>query len=145
MIPKRKREQLRASLRAAGLRATSARLAVLELLWRNGRPLTHAQVTSALVAAGGGLDGATVYRNLSDMVEHGVARRTDLGDRVWRFEPRREEHDALAHPHFLCTTCGATACLPAIAFVEPHRKLPRSVLHRNVEVQIRGRCDACEP
>src|SRR4051812_15535280 len=128
-------------LRARGLRATPARLAVLALLRASDQPLSHAEVGDYLAAHG--WDQATLYRNLIELAESGLARRTEVGDHVWRFEAIRSGHDTTAHPHFTCTSCGSVECLPAIDFVAPRGKLPRALRQRQVEVHLRGVCDAC--
>jgi Fur family transcriptional regulator, ferric uptake regulator len=134
---------LRDLLRTAGLRATSARVAVARVMSDAGAPLSHADVCERV--GDQGFDRATIYRNLVDMVEAGLLRRADLGDHVWRFELTGAdgEHDQGAHAHFVCSDCGTVECLPdgAVA-VRPVRGAPRS-LRAGVEVQIRGRCDDC--
>ncbi len=91
-------------------------------------------------------DRATIYRNLIDLAEAGLLRRTDVGDHVWRFEALRDDHD-VAHPHFVCTECGTIECLPEIELqMAPGTKrarAPRAVKQRQVEVHVRGLCDAC--
>lgn len=90
-------------------------------------------------------DRATIYRNLVDLAEVGLLRRTDVGDHVWRFEAITEDHDA-EHPHFVCTECGTVECLPELelALAAGRRaKAPRAVKQRQVEVHVRGLCDAC--
>ena len=136
--------ELRAELRERGLRATPSRLAVLELLRAHARqpPMSHAEVTAKLSA--GPWDPATIYRNLTDLVEAGLVRRSDMGDHVWRFEPVSAEHGGAAHPHFVCTECGTVACLPPMEFVVPRARTPRALRQRNVEVQVRGLCDSCQ-
>jgi Fur family ferric uptake transcriptional regulator len=140
--------ELRGELRAHGLRATPARLAVLELVRGNNAPISHGEVADQL--AGQSWDRATIYRNLTDLAEVGLLRRTDVGDHVWRFEA--VEHEASAHPHFVCTECGVVECLPEIELTvrrgESRRtvsrsKPPRAVKQRQVEVHVRGLCDAC--
>lgn len=134
---------MKQALRDAGLRATSARAAVLRCLIEAQRPLTHGDVCEQL--ANLGYDRATLYRNLIDLTDVGLAIRTDLGDHLWRFElAGRESHDEVAHPHFVCSGCGSVRCLPEDALdVRPVRGLPRSVQKRQVEIQIRGLCNAC--
>jgi Fur family ferric uptake transcriptional regulator len=106
------------------------------------RPVSHGEVAEAL--GPDGLDRATVYRNLMDLVEAGILMRTDLGDHIWRFELRGEEHGASGHPHFICTDCGAVTCLPARAVkLVPTRKAPRALDKGTVAVQVKGVCDAC--
>lgn len=132
-----------ALLRRSGLRKTAPRIAVLELLESATTPRTHGEITADM--AGLGFDRATIYRNLIDLVEANLVSRSDLGDHVWRFELRRPEaRHARQHSHFLCVDCGGVTCLPggAVRLVSS-RGLPRAVLSRDVEVQVKGRCDAC--
>lgn len=136
-------QDLKEQLRTAGLRATSARAAVLRCLIEADSPLTHADVCERLALQG--YDRATLYRNLMDLTDVGLATRTDLGDHLWRFElTGREKHDD-AHPHFVCSECGEVSCLPEEAVdVKPVRGIPRSLRHKKVEIQIRGLCNGCE-
>ena len=87
-------------------------------------------------------DRATIYRNLTDLAGAGLARRTDVGDHVWRFEAVTNDHDT-AHPHFVCTECGTVECMPEIELAVRRAKAPRAVRNRQVEVHVRGLCDAC--
>jgi Fur family ferric uptake transcriptional regulator len=139
------RQEIQAILRGAGLRATQPRVAVLRELVGARSPLSHAEVAEALSADG--FDRATVYRNLMDLTEAGLARRADIGDHVWRFELMRpsEAHEDEAHPHFICGECGAVSCLPEDAVsVKPGRGTPRALKNRAVSVQVRGVCDSCD-
>jgi Fur family transcriptional regulator, ferric uptake regulator len=136
-------DELRAAVRGKGLRATPSRLAVLELLRSSDTPMSHGDVADRL--ANQTWDRATIYRNLTDLAEAGLVRRTDVGDHVWRFEATSAEHESAAHPHFVCTECGTVECLPEIELaVRSRSKPPRAVKQRQVEVQVRGLCDACQ-
>ena len=79
-------EQLREQIRATGLRATSPRIAVLQSLGRSRTPVSHAELAAELAPKG--WDRATIYRNLIDLTNAGLVRRTDMGDHLWRFELR---------------------------------------------------------
>ena len=143
MAPRPKLDELRRVIRAGGLRATPSRLAVLEVLRTTDQPVSHADVAARLDSEG--WDPATLYRNLMDLAEAGLARRTDVGDHVWRFELVGAGHDARPHPHFVCTACGSVECLPVLDLVLPRGKAPRALRQRRVEVHVRGLCDACGP
>lgn len=134
-------EDLRTAVRSKGLRATPSRLAVLDLLRHSDVPMSHGDVADRL--AEHPWDRATIYRNLTDLVEAGLVRRTDVGDHVWRFEAISSDHDAAAHPHFVCTECGTVSCLPEISLEVRRAKAPRAIRQRQVEVHVRGLCDAC--
>ncbi len=133
-------EELRTALRTRGLRATPSRIAVIELLRAAGAPMSHGDVADRLAAHP--WDRATIYRNLTDLAGAGLARRTDVGDHVWRFEAVTNDHDT-AHPHFVCTECGTVECMPEIELAVRRAKAPRAVRNRQVEVHVRGLCDAC--
>jgi Fur family ferric uptake transcriptional regulator len=132
-------------LRAAGLRSTSPRVAVLRELESATAPLSHADLVEAL--SDEGYDRVTIYRNLTDLTEAGLVLRADLGDHVWRFELKREHEShpgSGSHPHFTCTGCGTVACLPVDSVrLTPARGAPRSVTARSVDIHLRGLCDRC--
>lgn len=139
--------ELKTRLREKGLRATAARAAVYEVLLAAGGPVTHADVCEKLESAA--FDRATIYRNLMDLAEAGLVRRSDLGDHLWRFELAERAHDEHAHedavhPHFVCTDCGAVECLPEGAItIAAVKGAPRSLKGGHVEVQVRGQCNDC--
>ena len=101
---------IRDGIRAAGLRATPACVATLNLLREATTPVTHADVANHLETRG--VDKAKAFRNLNDMTDAGLLRRTELGDHVYRFEEVRPGEDVMESlPHFLCTDCGTVSCL----------------------------------
>ncbi|KYF70141.1 Fur family transcriptional regulator [Sorangium cellulosum] len=137
-------EQLREQIRAAGLRATSPRIAVLQSLGRSRTPVSHAELAAELAPKG--WDRATIYRNLIDLTNAGLVRRTDMGDHLWRFELREGtgEHATDEHPHFMCDTCGDVLCLPDESIeIKPARGAPRALRRKGLQIQIKGRCDRC--
>jgi Fur family ferric uptake transcriptional regulator len=135
---------LRASIRGAGLRATGARVAVLRALASASGPVSHADVCAAIGSSD--FDRATVYRNLVDLTRANLARRSDVGDHIWRFEATVsvDGHDDV-HPHFVCMECGNVACLPegAVRIDRRLSALPAAMRAAQVEVHVRGRCDGC--
>ena len=130
-------------LRGAGLRKTASRVAVLQFLERATTPLSHGEVADEMAVFG--LDRASVYRNLIDLADAHLISRADLGDHVWRFELRRPGNDhKVEHPHFLCVSCGGVECLPGgTVRLVSSRGVPRAIGARDVEVQVKGRCDTC--
>lgn len=137
-------DELRERIRASGLRVTSPRVAVLQRLLQATAPVSHGELAEALSPQ---WDRATIYRNLTDLTDAGLLRRTDVGDHVWRFELRSDEgggHEDNKHPHFVCDECGDVQCLPE-EMVELHssRGAPKALKGREVEIQLKGRCDRC--
>ncbi|MFK7819748.1 MAG: Fur family transcriptional regulator [Planctomycetaceae bacterium] len=135
-------DSIRDAIRAVGLRATPARLATLLMLRGADSPLTHAEVAAKL--AENGVDKATAFRNLNDMTDAGLLRRTELGDHVYRFEEIRSgEGDAGSHPHFLCTVCGSVSCLDDVKLTAGSRRASQEV-GEVTEILLRGRCNECK-
>jgi len=137
------KEKLRDQICEAGLRVTGPRLAVLEVLRRAGKPLSHGEVADVLERDG--IDRATIYRNLQDLVEAGILSRTDFGA-VWHFElaGKGADHASDGHPHFVCSECGVVSCLPGARIdVKVPKPSPKTVRSGRFEVQLRGVCDRC--
>ncbi|RKZ18873.1 transcriptional repressor [bacterium] len=135
-------DSIRSELHAAGLRATGARIAVLQVLRRAERPVSHGDVVAAL-----GTDTwnrATLYRNLIDLEKATLVRRTQLGGTVWRFEAASQEHGVLSHPHFVCTSCRKVVCLPELEVApRPAANCRRAIAQGAFEVHLLGVCDTC--
>lgn len=124
------------------MRATAPRLAVLVLLHERRVPLTHEQVMDCLPE--GMYDRATIWRILTDLADHGLLRRMDLGDRTWRYELldacRAVTDD---HPHFLCEGCGQVRCLPPLQIQTPGGGLPDALIGAEFRLRVTGRCSDC--
>lgn len=103
--------------------------------------MTHADLAERLAA--NGFDKATTFRNLNDLTQVGLLRRTELGDHVWRFEAiGPAEHDKQAHPHFVCIDCGQVTCLDNID-LKVDRGLQRQSVGEITEILLRGHCVQC--
>lgn len=128
-------------LRAAGLRRTPARVAVLARIEALARPVTHGELLNESELRE--LDDITLYRTLGALVDARLIHRVHGIDGAWRYcaQPRGVAGCPGNHAHFLCTSCGSMACLPG-------QPMPRVALPDSVEVHGRhflvyGRCAAC--
>jgi Fur family ferric uptake transcriptional regulator len=130
-----KTEEVKTTIREAGLRATPARIATLMLLHEATSPMTHAEVAAEL--DGLGVDKATAFRNLNDMATAGILSRTELGDHVWRFELKD-----VAHPHFICVDCGNVSCLGDVKLTAQSLRVSQEV-GQVTEILLRGHCNDC--
>jgi Fur family transcriptional regulator, ferric uptake regulator len=134
-------DDVRQRIRECGLRATPGRLATYRTLLSAEAPLSHADLVAAL--EGRGFDRATIYRNLIDLTEAGLLARSDHGDHNWRFEVNIGASEA-DHVHFVCVECGDVSCLDGVDVnIRATKGVPRAVDSMEVEVQLRGVCDAC--
>jgi len=135
-------DEIRKLVRKSGLRSTSARITVIQFLRRATSPLTHAEIAEDLTPLG--FDKATVYRNLIDLADAGLVKRTELGDHAWRFELRNpDEPEDAQHPHFVCTECGSVSCLHDVDFKTSQNK-QWSQAGTVTEILLKGICHECE-
>jgi Fur family ferric uptake transcriptional regulator len=127
-------------LRAAGLRRTGPRVAVLDRLTRAAGPVSHAELYEALEQLG--FDRATIYRNLIDLTRAGLVSRTDLGDHVWRYELVTTSQPGKRHVHLVCSDCGQVSCLPGVK-VQVRWGAGKPPASSQYEVQLKGQCSVC--
>lgn len=87
-------------LRSTGLRYTTARRAIVELLADAQRPLTIPEMLESQP----GLAQSSAYRNLNELITAGVVHRITTGDDFSHYELS----EALTHHHHhaICTRCG---------------------------------------
>lgn len=88
-------------LRSAGLRATSARRAVIHVLEKWRQHLSAEDIHRVLTERGVRVDLSSVYRTLTLLVNLGLVRPVAPADRHGHFEVEHEER-----VHFVCSRCG---------------------------------------
>lgn len=126
----------------AGLRATPIREGVLALLLREGRPLSHADLTARSEEIPK-CDKVTLYRTLESLTKHGLVHKAQGIDAQWRYCASDPELPGCPgnHPHFLCLSCGAMVCLLGQAL--PRIEVPKGVTVLGKQLIVYGICDAC--
>ncbi len=136
-------ESSRELLRESKLRSTPSRLAVLEFLSSQTRPISHAEISEVLVPLG--YDKSTLYRVLVELAESEILSRIDAGDHSWRFEIRgKGSHSPGDHPHFVCDDCGRVECLSSNEVSLKNSPKPRAGKQRKIrEVFLKGTCKDC--
>jgi Fe2+ or Zn2+ uptake regulation protein len=128
-------------LRAAGLRVTGPRLAVLRALRR--RPHAEAETVRSMVAEElGAVSPQATYNVLAALVDAGIARRIEPAGSVALYELRVGDN----HHHVVCRGCGITADVDCAVGRRPC--LTPSDTHGFVldeaEVTFWGLCPACQ-
>ena len=125
-------------LRNVGLRATPGRIALLNALMAESRPLTveelHAKVPQT--------DLVTVYRTAQSFVERNLVQEVQL-----KKEPVRYEFfSGMHHHHLICTGCGTIDELPECDL----GKIEQAVLRKSSFASVNdhsldffGFCRAC--
>ena len=129
---------LKNTLHQAGLKVTTSRIAVLQLMINEHKPLTHNAICQHLQEHR--WDKATLFRNLNDLATAGLLYRVELGG-IWHFESSQP------HTHFVCIQCNHIQCIPELKLKTPanSQNLPRALVVGEINLQIRGICDACNP
>ncbi|MCY2975403.1 MAG: transcriptional repressor [Planctomycetota bacterium] len=135
-------ESARELLRNASLRSTPSRLAVLEYLSAQERPISHAEISDKLVPMG--FDKSTLFRVLTELAESDLLSRIDAGDHAWRFEIKGAGgHSPGDHPHFMCNDCGKVECMPEVQ-VSLKTKGKAPAKPRQIDsVFLKGTCGDC--
>lgn len=145
--------QAEAQLRAAAVRATSARVRVLAALLGAQRALSHQDVQEQEAFAD--MDRVTLYRALDCLTDAGLAHKIAGDDRVFRYSAGAEhgmETGGSAthhqHGHFKCTRCAKVFCLGSIGdagLLEDalRESLGKGFQSHDIEFTIKGWCADC--
>ena len=134
-------DKIRKLLAEHDLRATKPRIAVLDILTKAKRPLSHSEVITKLGHTN--WDQATIFRNLVKLKEAGIAPVVSSLDGIDRYMLKSDGNEAHHHPHFTCSDCGQLTCLPdEITNVETLSG-PWANAVRQASVQLRGQCPDC--
>ena len=129
-------------LKDRGIRLTAERRTILEGIHSCGGHFDADTLLDHFRRRGDRVSRATVYRTLGTLVELGLLRKIEMGDRQSLYEPLEgREH----HEHMICLHCGEI-----IEFVEPEiERLQDEVCRRrgftpqDHTLQIYGICSAC--
>lgn len=94
-------ESEEATLRAAGLRATPQRAAILRYLRGTKRHPSPEMVYRELKPAYPGLSPNTVYQTLHALEKAGLLRRISMEENIYRYDA-----NVAPHVHLVCRRCG---------------------------------------
>lgn len=127
-------------IRAAGLRVTSARVAVLDAL----REHPHASADAIFTDVDRRAPGTTlqsVYNALSDFEAARLVRRIQPAGQPMRFEVRIDDN----HHHLVCTSCGRVEDVDCIVGEAPclHPSQTHGFALTQAEITFWGLCAAC--
>lgn len=126
-------------IRATGVKVTPARLRVLDLLNGAGRPMSHAEIDSAMAALP--MDRVTLYRVLDSLVTNALVLKAVDTKGVYHYSAAAAQHRHGSHVHFHCTGCGGSFCLDAPPPKAP--RLPRGFRLNAIAFELRGTCSSC--
>jgi Fur family ferric uptake transcriptional regulator len=132
----------RQCLATQGLKLTTARLAVLEVLGDTTRALQAQEILTA-IRTRRRVDKVTIYRILEDFCRRGMVRRLSLQGRVNHYELACEHRPP--HPHFQCRTCQEIECLDPAPMTRVWTELQGPLGNRaeHIEIRLAGVCRKC--
>lgn len=131
-------------LRGVGLRYTTSRRAVVDVLAGADRPLTIPEILDEDRS----LAQSSAYRNLNELIAAGVVHRIIAGDEYSHFELAQDLTSH--HHHLVCTRCGRVEDVTLDDRIEESltRSLDRvaedeGFLVEHHRLDLLGRCAAC--
>jgi Fur family peroxide stress response transcriptional regulator len=125
-------------LRAAGLKVTPQRLAIVDAFADDTTHPTAQEIFERLRASMPTMSFATVYSTLDTLAAAGLCTVRALAPGPARFDP-----NTTPHHHAVCTGCGAMFDVPSASARPPaHRPIEGFVVH-HVETIFRGTCADC--
>lgn len=126
-------------LKQAGLRITSSRKKIIEILMNSQGALSEIDLEKRLAAH---CDRTTIYRTLHTLLEKGLVHRLVDMDGVNKYVLNTDE-DQLdeEHAHFKCNHCGTIFCLPE----SPAQQidLPKGYSKLDTNFLVIGVCNDC--
>jgi Fur family ferric uptake transcriptional regulator len=135
-------EELRATLRKAGLRATAQRIAVLGVLRGTPDHLSVDRVTEEVRSRLGTVSKQAVYDVLDALTSKGLARRIEPAGSPALFEGRVADN----HHHVVCRVCGAVADIDCVVGAAPCMQASdtRGYVLDEAEITFWGVCPECQ-
>jgi Fe2+ or Zn2+ uptake regulation protein len=133
-------EAIKRSLNGSGVRCTPQRYAVMAFLMEYPSHPTAAEIFEAVNRVNPRCSRATVYNNLSDLVQAGLVREVAVEGRAARFDAK-----VMRHHHFICDRCGN---VEDMEWYDVPRPAPGSLGKRTLrecELIFRGLCTKCAP
>jgi len=131
-------DELRQAFRAADIRPTVQRYAVLQHLARHGVHATAEEIFKAVNRQDPRASRATVYNSLKSLTRAGLVREVFS-------EGKAARYDASLHPHhhFVCDRCGGVEDIGWFELPAAGREVLGGRRPRSFEVVFRGICEKC--
>ena len=133
--------QSKTVLRQKGLKATPARLAVLDVFEHAKKPLSIREVAKALKADNPDL--ATLYRNVESLVSLGLLKEIFFTSNMAHYESAKLAH----HHHIVCKVCGRIESIQMCLAAKPQRQIIQAAHFGKIEshsLEFFGICKKCE-
>jgi len=131
-------ETIRQQLESNGVKFTPQRYSVMAFLMQNPGHPTAADIFDGVNRIDPRSSRATVYRNLTDLVQAGLVREVAVEGRAARFDATGSRHH-----HFICDTCGEVEDMEWFDLPRPPSGVLGQRKVREAELILRGLCAKC--
>jgi len=124
------------------LRATPARIAVMDLLEKTNLPVDATMIKDHLDKHHIDTDPATVFRILNMFLEKGLIKQISFNEGKFRYELANRED----HHHLICQTCGKIEDISecAISELEKDIKKKKGFIVSHHTLEFYGVCHDCQ-
>lgn len=129
-------------LRGVSLRATPARIALMNLLEKSDKPLDVQAMIEYLQTKDVDTDPATVFRIINMFTEKGLARQVQLNEGKFRYELSSKPD----HHHLICQKCGAIEDISDCSIEKLEKEITRKkkFLVKSHSLEFFGVCKQCQ-
>ena len=129
-------------LHEAELKATPARLAVLELLEKTETPIDVATITDYLKKNEIKADQATVFRIINMFTQKGLTKQIQLNEGKFRYELTSKPD----HHHLICQKCGTIEDISDCAVGDLEKDIEKKKNFKIVShsLEFYGMCKDCQ-
>lgn len=143
-----KHERFKRLLRENGLKVTSQRLMILEVLKkRPDKHLTAEEIYELVKKENPDIGLATIYRTIQLLSELKLIDKLNIGDGQTRYEigKRGSDDDEHHHHHLICLNCDKILSFEGDLLDELEEKIERTMSFQVVdhEVKLYGYCSDC--
>lgn len=118
---------------------TSHRKTVLEVVKESHDHPTAREIFSRASGKAASLSFATVYNSLKYLTDNGYLHEVEFGDGSSRYDATLEPHH-----HLICRQCGLIEDFEKLALLNKSFRAPRGFQVDEVQVQLKGTCEACQ-
>lgn len=129
-------------LKSVNLKATPARLGILEVLENTAKPLDVASLIDYLKQHNVKADKVTVFRIMNILREKGLVIPIQLGEGKFRYELSSKAD----HHHFICQNCGAIEDISDCNIFELEKDIrkKKGFIVKNHALEFFGICNLCQ-
>lgn len=141
-------EQFKLMLKQNGLKVTTQRIAILEVLSsRPGKHLTAEEIYDCVRNMYPDIGLATVYRTIQVLSELNLIDKLNLDDGYVRYEigKQKDTHCGHHHHHLICLDCGQVFAFEDDMLETLEQKIKEKMNFQVLdhEVKLFGKCDSC--